>query len=192
MTSIRASASGPMLAASRRMRPVAVAPMRARHVLRNRGRTMRHGAAQMRCDALAAQENLDGSGGDPRLDFVTDETMRNAVVVLGDLDVIIEIDAAALPLRILVGFLRQRQQRGTIELVEQLTPALPPAPQRAIVEIDQKAADRLGRGRYTPVTGRRGRPSSFLVWAMALNRFAIDSRKVSLICESGKQDIDRR
>jgi hypothetical protein len=104
---------------------------------------MRYGAAQMRCDALAAQENLDGPGGDPRLDFLTDETMRDAVVVLGDLDVIIEIDAAALPLRILVGFLRQRQQRGMIELIEQLTPALPLAPQRAIIEIGQKTADRL-------------------------------------------------
>ena len=31
-----------------------------------------------------------------------------------------------------------------------------------------------------------------LLRVKALNRCAIDSRKVSLICESGKQDIDRR
>src|SRR6266446_5803370 len=129
------------------MCPVPVAPMRARHVLRNRGRTMRHGAAQMRRHALAAQENLDGPGGDARLDFLTDETMRNAVVVLGDLDMIIEIDAAALPLRILVRLVRQRQQRRTIEFIEQLPPAASPAPQRAIVEIGKKAADRFIEGR---------------------------------------------
>jgi hypothetical protein len=34
--------------------------------------------------------------------------------------------------------------------------------------------------------------NSGLLWVIALNRFAIDSRKVSLISESGKQDIDRR
>jgi hypothetical protein len=63
------------------------------------GRSMRHGAAQMRRHALAAQEDLDGPGGDPRLDLVADETVRNAVVVLGDLDVVVKIDATALPLR---------------------------------------------------------------------------------------------
>src|SRR5580700_2913063 len=125
------------------MGPVPVASMRTRHVLGDRGRTMRHGAAQMRRHALAAQENLDGPGGDPRLNVLADETMRNAVVVLGDLDMIVEIDATALPLRILIGLVRQGQQGRTIELVEELAPAASPPPQRGIVEIDQKAADRL-------------------------------------------------
>jgi hypothetical protein len=61
--------------------------------------------------------------------FLTDEAVRNAVVMLGDLDMIIEIDAAALPLRILVGLVRQRQQRRTIDLIEELPPAPSPAPQ---------------------------------------------------------------
>jgi hypothetical protein len=95
------------------------------------GRTMRQSAAQMRRYALAVQENLDGPGSDPGLNVLTDETVRNAVVVLGDLDVIIEIDATALPLRILLGLVRQRQQGRAIELVEELTPAAAPAPQRA-------------------------------------------------------------
>src|ERR1700719_1186275 len=129
------------------MCPVAVAPVRTRHMLRDRCRAMRHGAAQMGRHALATQENLDGPGGDACLDVLPYETMRNAVVVLGDLDMIVEIDATALPLRILVGFIRQRQQRGTVELIEQLTPALPPAPQRAVIEISQKAADRLVESR---------------------------------------------
>src|SRR5215470_12674699 len=124
------------------MCPVPIAPMRAWHMLGDRGRTMRHGAAQMRGHALAAEENLDGPGGDARLDFLTDEAVRNAVIVLGDLDMIIEVDAAALPFRVLVGFFRQRQQGRTIEFIEQLAPAASPAPQRAVVEIDEKAADR--------------------------------------------------
>ena len=116
-------------------------------MLGDRGRTMRHSAAQMRRHAFAAQENLDGPGGDPRLDGLPDETVRNAVIVLGDLDMVVEIDATALPLRILVGLVRQCQQGRTIELVEELAPAASPTPQCAIVEIDQQAADRLVESR---------------------------------------------
>ena len=79
---------------------------------------MRQGAAQMRRHTLAAQENLDGLVGDPCLDFLTDEAMGNAVVMLGNLDMIIEIDPTALPLGILVGLIRQWRERRTIELVE--------------------------------------------------------------------------
>src|SRR5208283_1137508 len=67
------------------------------------GWTMRQGAAQMRRHTLAAQENLDGLLGDPCLDLLTYEAMRNTVVMFGNLDVIIEIDPTALPLGILVG-----------------------------------------------------------------------------------------
>src|SRR6266481_2649476 len=93
----------------------------------------RCGIVLRRCEATRLpRRKISTVRGDARLDFLTDEAVRNAVVVLGDLDMIIEIDATALPLRILVGLVRQRQQRRTIELVEQLTPAPPPAPQRAI------------------------------------------------------------
>ncbi|KRQ02906.1 hypothetical protein AOQ71_01870 [Bradyrhizobium manausense] len=40
--------------------PVAVTAMRAWHMLGDRRWSMRQSAAQMRGDALAAQENLDG------------------------------------------------------------------------------------------------------------------------------------
>src|ERR1700760_4210014 len=128
------------------MGPVAVAPMRARRVLGDRGRPMRYHAAQMRRHALAAQENLDGPGGDPRLDLVADKAKRDTVVVLGDLDMVVEIDATALPFRVLVGLLRQRQQGLTIELFEELTAAAPPATEGAIIEIDREAPDRLVEG----------------------------------------------
>src|SRR3984885_12271131 len=130
-------------AANALMGPVAVAAMLTRHVLGDRRWPMRQSAAQVRGDALAAQENLDGPCGDSRLDLLVYETVRNAVVVLGDLDMIVEIDAAALPLRILVGLVREGQQCRAIEFVEELVPAASPAGRRALGEIDQKAADRL-------------------------------------------------
>ena len=66
--------------------------------------------------------------------------------MLGDLDMIIEVDPTALPLGILVGFVRQRHERRTIELIEEFTPASSPASQRSIVQIDKKTADRLVEG----------------------------------------------
>src|SRR4029077_288109 len=101
------------------MGPVAVAAMRAWHMLGDRRRPMRHGAAQMRGDALAAEEYLDGLEGDPCLDLLMHEVVRNAVVMLGDLDMVVEIDPAALPLSVLIRFVRQGGQCGSVELLEQ-------------------------------------------------------------------------
>ena len=134
------------VAANALMGPVTIAPMRARHMLGDGGRTMRQGAAQMRRHTLAAQENLDGLLGDPSLDLLTHEVMRDAVVMFGNLDMIIEVDPTALPLGILVGLVRQRRERRTIELVEQFAPTSPPATQRSIVQIDKKTVDRLVEG----------------------------------------------
>ena len=66
--------------------------------------------------ALAAEENLDCGGGDPRLDLLADQLVRYAVVVLGDLDMVVEVDPAALPLGIFVGLGRQGFQCRAIEL----------------------------------------------------------------------------
>lgn len=66
------------------------------------------------------------------------EVVREAVVMLGDLDVIIEIDPAALPLGILVRLIWQWGQRRAIELFEQIAPASPPAPERSIVQLDKE------------------------------------------------------
>jgi hypothetical protein len=46
--------------------------------------------------------------------------------MFGDLDMIIEIDPVALPLGILVRFIRQGGERRTVELLEQVAPASPP------------------------------------------------------------------
>src|SRR6185312_7169544 len=115
-------------------------------MLGNRGRAMRQGAAQMRGYALATEEDLDGLLGDASLDLLMHEVVRNAVVMLGDLDVIIEVDPAALPLGILVRFIRQGGERRMIELFEQVAPTSPPAPERSIVQLDKVAVDRLVEG----------------------------------------------
>ena len=110
------------------MGPVAVAAMRAWHVLGDRRRTMRQGAAQMRGDTLAAQENLDCSRGDPCLDLLMHEVVRHAVIMFGNLNMIVEIDPAALPLGVLVGFVGQWGQRRSVERLEKLAPTSSPAP----------------------------------------------------------------
>lgn len=107
------------------MGPVAKTAMRARHMLGNRRRAMRQGAAQMRRHPLTAEENLDGLLSDASLDLLMHEVVRDAVVVPGDLDVIIEVDPAALPLRTLVRFIRQGGERRTIEVLEQVAPTSP-------------------------------------------------------------------
>jgi hypothetical protein len=48
-------------------------------------------------------EDLDRGEGDPHLDFLADQLVRHAIIMLGDLDVIVEADPAALPLGVFVG-----------------------------------------------------------------------------------------
>src|SRR5258706_2567763 len=115
-------------------------------MLGNRGRAMRQGAAQMRRHPLAAEEDLDGLLGDASLNLLMHEVVRDAVVMLGDLDVIIEVDPAALPLGILIRFIRQGGERRMIELLEQVAPTSPPAPERSIVQLDKERVNCLVEG----------------------------------------------
>src|SRR5690348_18173411 len=89
------------------VRPVAIAPVGTGHVLGDSGRPMRGQAAAMAGDPFAAMKDLDRYSGDTRLDLLADQLVRHAVVMLGDLDVVVEADAAALPRRILVSQRRQ-------------------------------------------------------------------------------------
>jgi hypothetical protein len=58
------------LAADPLVRPVAIAAVRTRHVLGHRAGPMRQQAAAMAGHTLAAVEDLDRRGGDPRLDLL--------------------------------------------------------------------------------------------------------------------------
>ena len=90
------------------------------------------------------------------------EAEGDAVVVLGDLDMVIEVDPAALPLGILVGFGRQGAPVPPVELVKQLAPAASPAAHRPVVEIIEQCADRrikVGQREEAPVPQPRQNPA---------------------------------
>jgi len=80
----------------------------------------------MRRHPLAAEKYLDGLLGDAGFNLLMHEVVRDAVVMFGDLDVIIEVDPTALPLGILVRLVRQGGERRMIELLEQFAPTSPP------------------------------------------------------------------
>src|SRR4051794_16023625 len=65
-------------------------------------------------------EDLDGGGRDPGLDLLARQGMRNAVVVLGDLDMVVEPHPAALPLGVLVGLGWQGREGRAFDLLEEL------------------------------------------------------------------------
>ena len=80
--------------------------------------------------------------------------MRHAVVVLGDLDMVIEVDPTALLLGVFVGFGRQGLQRS---------PARSPAADRPVVEIVEQGADRrveIGQRKEASVPQPRQNPAS--------------------------------
>ena len=74
----------------------------------------------MRGDPFSLEEDLDRPRGQTRVDFGAGEAMRHAVVMGGDLDVIIDADATGAPFRELVRFGRQHLQRRAINLFQQL------------------------------------------------------------------------
>lgn len=81
---------------------------------------------ERRCAAtrLAAMEQLDGLGGDPGAERLADQLVRRRVVVSGDLDVVIDADAALLPFGELVVLGRQAAECRLVELLEELEAAL--------------------------------------------------------------------
>jgi len=64
--------------------------------------------------------------------------------MFGDLDMIVEIDPAPLPLGLLVGLIRQGGQRRAIELL--VAPASSPAPEKSIVQLDKECLNCLVEG----------------------------------------------
>src|ERR1700722_4754804 len=115
--------------------PVAIAPVGAGHVLGDSSRAMRAQAAAMAGDAFAAMKDLDCRGGDARLNLLAEQLVRFAVVVLGDLDVIVEADPAALPLGVFVRERRQRPERPLVQLLEKRPPARAPAAHPAVIQL---------------------------------------------------------
>ena len=87
--------------------PLGVTPVRARHVLRDCRVPVGHARSCMGRDPRAVVEDLDGGVGETRLDRLAQQPERYRVVMIVDLDVIVGRDAAALPLGITIGLVRQ-------------------------------------------------------------------------------------
>jgi len=75
-------------------------------MLGDRRRPMRQGASQMGRHTITAKENLDGLQGDLCFDLLMHKILGNAIVMLGNLDMVVEVDPAALPLGMLGACLR--------------------------------------------------------------------------------------
>ncbi len=106
MSSQSAAVAGPIRRASAPDaldRPAGVSPMAGRHVFRHRRVFVIAAHAHVRGDPLALEEDFDRPRGQPRVDFGAGEAMGNAVIMGGDLDVIIDANAACPPLGELVG-----------------------------------------------------------------------------------------
>jgi hypothetical protein len=62
--------------------------------------------------------------------------------MLGDLDMVVETDPAALPLGVFVRQWRQRPERRFVELLEERPPVRTPAARRPVVKLGEQGADR--------------------------------------------------
>jgi len=100
-------------------RPLAVAAMRARHVISNRRVAAPIGRTGMARDPLPLVEDLDRLASDADIDELTDEAIRGGIPMAVDLDVIIGRDTATLPARKDVWLVGQFSQLGTIDLGEE-------------------------------------------------------------------------
>ena len=109
--------------------------------------------------ALALEEDFDRPRGQPRVDFGAGEAMGDAVIMGGDLDVIIDADAACSPFGELVRFGRKGLQRRAIDLFEQLPTRYTEPPDRTLfVEVRHQIGNRridLGQA----VKGSMAQPS---------------------------------
>ena len=113
----------------------------AGHVLGN-GRRLSVVAAPVRRDALVAVEDLDRVGRVADLDLLADQLVRHAVDVVLDRHVIVDVDAASLPLREDVTRGRQGPQRLAVELLVEDAAADAQLLHRPVVELVEQDADR--------------------------------------------------
>ncbi len=73
-------------------------------------------------DTLTAVQDFDDVRRQTYLDLAFDELVGHRVVVAFNRDVVVDVHARLFPQRELVGLRRQRAQRRTVELFEQLAP----------------------------------------------------------------------
>ena len=92
-------------------------------------------------DALALVEELHGARRQPRIERGVHELEGRRVVLALELDVVVDVDAHALPLGIGEALGGQRLERRAIEALEELAAALPVAAHHAGVELGEQLGD---------------------------------------------------
>ncbi len=126
-----------------RRRPLGMGPVRAGHVLREGRGLATSGQPTVGGHSFGFEVDLDDRRAEARLEQFTDQLVGHAVVVLGDLDVVVDRDPARLPLGQLVALRRQGLQGRPIELLVELAAAGAEALHRPAVELTQLLPDRL-------------------------------------------------
>src|SRR5437867_9724684 len=100
-------------------------------------------AAAMRGDATAVAEDLDHRRGGADVDALADERVRDAVVVMVELDVVVDVDAdGGLPRGDVEAARRQRPQRGPVKVPPERAARAVELREWAIVEPVESPADR--------------------------------------------------
>src|SRR5690606_39419458 len=80
-------------------------------------------ATRVRGDATARVKDLDSAAGEADLDRLAGECVGHAVVVAGELDMVVDVHARLAPLGEAVGSGGQRQQRRALQRLEERAPA---------------------------------------------------------------------
>ena len=124
-----------------RRRPLGMRAVGARHVFGMGGR-LPVVAPLVRRQSLAAIEDLDRVRGVADLDLLADQLERHAVDVALDVDVVVDVDAAPLPVRQDVTRGRQGPQRRAIDLLVQGAAADAQLLHGPVVELVEQDADR--------------------------------------------------
>src|SRR5580704_6763644 len=116
-------------------------PVRSRQVLRQRGVSEAYIRSGMGSDALPAVQDFDAAGSCPRFDFLMHKSLRHAVEVIVDGDVIIDIDARLVVASELVAADRQGSQCRPVELRVRALARSRQTLERAAVQIREQVPD---------------------------------------------------
>ncbi len=143
--------------------PARIAAVPRRHVLGHGRMLVIAARPEMGGNALALEEDLDRSAGEPHLHFKARKVVRHAVVVIADFDVIIDTDPAQTPLRKNVRLGRKWLQGRTVDLFEKLAPRLAkPSDRSFLVQLLEKSRKRrvdLQQGTETAVAEPAEKPA---------------------------------
>src|SRR5207344_2902289 len=104
--------------------PLQVVLVGGRHVFGAGGVAIGGEVSYMGRHPFSLQEGLHRVGGQPDMEFLSQELVGNAVVMSFYLDVVVDIDRSHFPLGIFVGSLGKGSSLGAIEQIEKLAPRL--------------------------------------------------------------------